>query len=135
MSPFFANKGYHPSLEIDIEQSSGTTFAADLETLNKVHEHCKDELAKANEVYADNANKHQLPFPELQPGDRVWISTKNIRTTRPTPKLSERYIGPFPIDKAISKVAYRVSLPEHLRALHPVFHVSLLEPHVEDTLV
>ena len=47
-------------------------------------------------------------------------------------KLAPRYIGPFSITKRIGKVAYKLELPENLKAIHPVFHVSLLRKYVPD---
>ena len=44
-------------------------------------------------------------------------------------RLAPRYIGPFPIVKKIEKVTYKLELPEDLKAIHPVFHVSLLKKY------
>ncbi|MVG17083.1 hypothetical protein EF849_21885, partial [Aeromonas jandaei] len=37
------------------------------------------------------------------------------------------YIGPFEILDRCGKVAYKLSLPDHLSAVHNVFHVSQLK--------
>jgi len=44
-------------------------------------------------------------------------------------------MGPFKIEEIVgeSKLAYRLQLPPQMR-VHPVFHVSLLEPHKESRL-
>ena len=42
-------------------------------------------------------------------------------------KLAPRYIGPFQILERYGKVAYCLKLPEHLSAVHDVFHVSQLK--------
>ena len=42
-------------------------------------------------------------------------------------KLAPRYIGPFQILERCGKVAYHLKLPEHLSAVHDVFHVSQLK--------
>ena len=42
-------------------------------------------------------------------------------------KLAPRYIGLFQILERCGKVAYRLKLPEHLSAVHDVFHVSQLK--------
>jgi hypothetical protein len=48
-----------------------------------------------------------------------------------TKKLAPRYLGPFKVEQVISPVAYKLKLPNSLR-VHPVFHVSLLQPwHTE----
>ncbi|MBW0585797.1 hypothetical protein O181_125512 [Austropuccinia psidii MF-1] len=64
----------------------------------------------------------------------VWLSSKNIKSTRPTKKLSERWLGPFPILKKVSTHAYHLKLPSQLKAIHPVFHISLLEPVKTSTI-
>ena len=42
-------------------------------------------------------------------------------------KLAPRYIGPFQILERCGKVVYCLKLPEHLSAVHDVFHVSQLK--------
>ncbi|MBW0514975.1 hypothetical protein O181_054690 [Austropuccinia psidii MF-1] len=39
----------------------------------------------------------------------VWLSSKNIKSTRPTKKLSEIWLGPFPILKKVSTHAYHLN--------------------------
>ncbi|MBW0551125.1 hypothetical protein O181_090840 [Austropuccinia psidii MF-1] len=58
----------------------------------------------------------------------VWLASKNIKTTRPTKKLSERWLGPFEVIKKIGSNEYHLKLPEQWKSVHPVFHVSLREP-------
>jgi hypothetical protein len=49
-------------------------------------------------------------------------------------KLTAKYLGPFPVEKVVSPVAYKLHLPKSLK-IHPVFHVSLLQPwHVHPDL-
>ncbi|MBW0571102.1 hypothetical protein O181_110817 [Austropuccinia psidii MF-1] len=58
----------------------------------------------------------------------VWLSSKNIKSTRPTKKLPERWLGPFLILKKVSTHAYHLKLLSQWKSIHPVFHISLLEP-------
>ncbi|MBW0511102.1 hypothetical protein O181_050817 [Austropuccinia psidii MF-1] len=58
----------------------------------------------------------------------VWLSSKNIKSTRPTQKLSEGWLDPFPILKQVSTHAYHLKLPSQWKSIHPFFHISLLEP-------
>ncbi|MBW0480703.1 hypothetical protein O181_020418 [Austropuccinia psidii MF-1] len=64
----------------------------------------------------------------------VWISSKKIKSTRPTKKLSERCLGPFPILNKASTHAYHLKLPSQWKYIHPVFHISLLEPVKTSTI-
>lgn len=41
-------------------------------------------------------------------------------------KLATYYIGPHEVVERISRVTYRLALPESIRQIHNVFHVSLL---------
>src|SRR5262249_89627 len=65
-------------------------------------------------------------------GDQVWLLRRHITTTRPSNKLDYKRLGPFPITAKIGKAAFRLQLPSSMK-IHPVFHVSLLEPfHAND---
>ncbi|MBW0544515.1 hypothetical protein O181_084230 [Austropuccinia psidii MF-1] len=64
----------------------------------------------------------------------VWLSSKNIKSTRLTKKLSERWLGPSPILKKVRTHSYHLKLPYQWKYLHPVFHISLLEPVKSSTI-
>ncbi|MBW0555910.1 hypothetical protein O181_095625 [Austropuccinia psidii MF-1] len=57
----------------------------------------------------------------------VWLSSKNIKSTRPTIKLSEGWLGPFPILKKVVTHVYHLKLPSQWKSIDSVFHISLLE--------
>ncbi|MBW0568649.1 hypothetical protein O181_108364 [Austropuccinia psidii MF-1] len=57
-----------------------------------------------------------------------------MKTTRPTKKLSERWLGPFEVLKKIGSHAYHLKFPQQWNSVHPVFHVSLLEPLKKSTI-
>jgi len=52
----------------------------------------------------------------------------NIKTRCPSKKLDHKNHGPFQIEKLISPLAVRLTLPSRWK-IHNVFHVSLLEPY------
>ncbi|MBW0540205.1 hypothetical protein O181_079920 [Austropuccinia psidii MF-1] len=64
----------------------------------------------------------------------VWLYSKNIRSTRPTNKLSERWLGLFSILKKVSTHANHLKLPSQWKSIHPVYHISLLEPVKTSTI-
>jgi hypothetical protein len=47
-------------------------------------------------------------------------------------KLSPRFVGPFEITERKGTVAYRLALPDSLRHMHDVFHVSVLRHYISD---
>ncbi|MBW0475065.1 hypothetical protein O181_014780 [Austropuccinia psidii MF-1] len=68
----------------------------------------------------------------------VWLSSNNIKSTRPTKKLSERWLGPFTILKKVSTHSYHLKLLSQWKSIHPVFHILFLEkvktstiPHID----
>jgi len=64
----------------------------------------------------------------MKVGDLVMLSSKNLRTRRPSKKLDHKMQGPFEIEKVVSPNVVMLKLPRRWR-LHNVFHVSLLEPY------
>jgi hypothetical protein len=66
-------------------------------------------------------------------GDKVLLSTKylNLKHREPSRKLLPKWIGPFEVVQVVGPVAYKLKMNPGWR-VHPVFHVSLLEPYRED---
>ena len=68
------------------------------------------------------------PQPDIDIGDLVMLNAKNMRTKRPTKKLTPRLYGPFKVREKRGNRAYKLDIPPRWK-IHPVFHVSLLEPY------
>ncbi|MBW0532134.1 hypothetical protein O181_071849 [Austropuccinia psidii MF-1] len=102
--------------------------------LQSVQQVFKEELVTAIKSFKKYADTKIAILPDLQPGDKVWLAFKSIKTTRPTKKLSEIYLGPFEVLKNICSHAYHLKLPQQWNSVHPVFHVSLLEPVNQSTI-
>jgi len=82
----------------------------------------------AQNCYQGPADSKWSPALEIQIGDFVFVLAKFIWTTRPSEKLSEKFLGPFKIIGKPSSHSYQVKLPAHFRSIHSVFHISQLEP-------
>ena len=106
-----------------------------LEKLQAVHADLKVNLRRAQERYKEQHDRHSRPPPAIAVGDRVWLDRRNIRTTRPSQKLDAKRLGPFKVLEVVGdgELAYRLELPPQMR-IHPVFHVSLLDPYRESRL-
>ncbi|KAK3517184.1 hypothetical protein QTP70_000774 [Hemibagrus guttatus] len=68
----------------------------------------------------------RCPHLSYQVGQKVWLSTRNLRLQLPCKKLSPKFIGPFEIVRQVNPVAYRLRLPV-LYHICPTFHVLLLK--------
>nr|XP_054599305.1 uncharacterized protein LOC129163965 [Nothobranchius furzeri] len=79
------------------------------------------------------ADRHRRPAPVYAPGQKVWLSTKDIRLKDTSKKLAPRFIGPYSIVDVISPSTVRLALPSSMR-VHPVFHVSLIKPVLSSPL-
>jgi len=89
-------------------------------------------LAQAQKKYKLYADKKRQDTPTLKVGQRVWLLRRHIHTNWPKSKLDHKRLGPFVISKVVSSVAFELNLPPSMK-IHNVFHVSLLEPAVENT--
>ncbi|MBW0503292.1 hypothetical protein O181_043007 [Austropuccinia psidii MF-1] len=119
--------GRNPSF--DSTHISQDTPAANLSTkLQSVQQVVEEELESAIKPFKKYAYRNRAIPPDFQLGDKVWLDSKNIKTTRPTKKLSERWLGPFEVLKKIGSNSYHLKLPQQGKSVHPVFHVSLSEP-------
>ena len=79
-----------------------------------------------------SANQRRRAAPDLVVGLKVWLLRRHVHTTRPSNKVDVRRLGPFSILEQIGSSAFRLALPSAIK-IHPVFHVSLLEPHVANS--
>jgi hypothetical protein len=112
------------------KESPGVSRSDFVEQMVRIRSIAHLLLCKAQKTQAKYANKNRKPM-EFQIGDKVWISTINVSTTRPCKKLDYKKIGPYEVIAKVGKVSYEVQLPRNLR-IFPIFHVSLLEPYYED---
>jgi hypothetical protein len=135
ITPFFANKGYHPAIEVYPERDVASVHARNYAVnLQELHKFLHSEITLAQERYKEQADRHRIPFPPLSIGDSVFVISKNIKTTHPTRKFTEQLLGPYEVIAKPSTHAYTLRLPKSMRSIHPVFHVSQLEPFAPSSI-
>jgi len=124
------NKGIHPDSELVVKNWEGTW------------QEIRETIQQAQESQRKWHNQKRQPAPEYvtledvtqgraKKVDRVMLNCKNLRTKRPMEKLDNKMFGPFVVKRKVGSRAYEIELPERWD-IHPVFHVSLLEPYHED---
>ena len=129
LSPFFANKGYHPNISVHPERDLASARAKDFVTdLDDIHHELRKHITEAQQCYQGPANKRQSPAPDFQVGQHAFVLAKFFHSTRLTKKFSEKYLGPFEIITKARTHSFTLRLPDTLRTVHPVFHISMLEP-------
>ena len=134
MTPFCANKGTHPIFDPSIIRESIIPQAEEL--IQQLHRICLElqaNLKYAQGNYMKQANKTRSEQPIINLGDLVFLNRKNIRTNRPSKKLDDKKLGPFKVIRAINPIAFELKLPNTMK-IHPVFHISLLEPKTKDLI-
>src|ERR1700676_2329771 len=135
ISPFFANKGYHPNITVysdcDLTSAKAQEFVADLD---KLHQELRHQIAKAQKRYQGPADARRTPAPDFKVGDMVYVKAEHFRTTRPSRKLSEKNLGPYKIIPQAGRSSFTLRLPDHLRDVHPIFHIAQLEPTTPNTI-
>ena len=67
-------------------------------------------------------------------GQQAFVKAKFFHSTRPSKKLSKKFLGPFDIIAQPGTHSFTLRLPDSMRMVHPVFHVSMLEPATPNTI-
>lgn len=125
-SPFEANYGYSPLMDLETGISNRNPQVVPLlQTIRDTHRFVKQEIRHAQARYKRHADKHRRQGPEFSIGDMVWLSTDNIKTTRPMKKLDHQWIGPYPVTRSVGGKAFELGLPAGTR-IYNVFHPSRL---------
>ena len=128
-SPFYANYGLEPKAYGEPREYETLAEHARIgvEHLKTLHENLAMDIKFFSERAAVYANQKRIGGPQLQVGDKVYLLRRNIKTKRPSSKLDHKKLGAFTISEIKGPVNYKLDLPKSMK-IHPVFHVSLLEP-------
>jgi len=124
------NKGIHPDSELVVKDWEGT-WQVIRETIKQAEESQRKWHDHKRQPVPDYVTLEDVSQGRAKKADRVMLNRKNLRTKRPMEKLDHKMFGPFVVKRKVGSKAYEVELPERWD-IHPVFHVSLLEPYRED---
>ena len=140
LTPFFANKGYHPRMTFGPSLKDPESTRERLlmnradniaDEMERIVTYARENAIQAGKIMTAQANKHRRPV-EYEIGDYVWLDRRNIKTARPSDKLDDKYLGPYLVTKKRGQ-AYELELPETMQ-IHPVFHSWLLRKDPQDPL-
>lgn len=134
ISPFQCVLGFQPPLCPWIPSSTEVQAVDDwFRRAERVWEDTHVQIGRAIRRQKSAADRRRRDAPEYQPGDRVWLSTRDLRLRLPCRKLSPRFVGPFRVLRRVNPTAVTLALPAHYR-ISPTFHVSLLRPVIPGPL-
>ncbi|GKA16080.1 putative reverse transcriptase domain-containing protein [Tanacetum coccineum] len=103
------------------------------ETTEKISQ-IKDKLKTVRDCQKSYVDKRRKPL-EFKEGDHLLLKVapwKCVVCFGKKGKLAPRFVGPFEITERISKVAYRLRLPQELNNVHDTFYVSNLKKCLAD---
>jgi hypothetical protein len=128
-TPFLLDTGRHLRMGFELAQ-----LPSHLETVNKFTDwmnsalmEAKSALAKAQDDMSRYYDRHQ----ELAPGDKVYLYSSDIRTSRPSKKLAHRFLGLYVVECCVGANAYCLQLPKSMSHLHPSSQWSNCRPHLQ----
>ena len=98
-----------------LEIESANDFATQMQGIQSA---LQDEMQYAQDVYEDQSNRHRQPAPDYSEGDLVYLSSRNLRTLRPSKKLDWKQLGPYPVEARVGSHAYRIQMPGSVRILY-----------------
>jgi len=135
-SPFLLDTGRLPCMDFEPRQNpSGLETVNEFtERMRTAIEEAKSAIHKAQDDMKRYYDCRRTPAPVFNPGDKVFLDASDIRTTRPSQKLSHRRLGPFVVERRIGPMAYCLKLPHWMKQLHPVFNIVKLTPAPDDPI-
>ena len=96
--------------------------------MQTIHQQASQSLEKTREAMRRYQERKAKQLPDFKVGELVILNAKNIRTKHPSKKLAPKLYCPFKIREQRGELAYKLEISDQWK-IHPVFHVSLLEPY------
>src|SRR6266545_8348942 len=91
-------------------------------------------MAKVQLRFQKAADARRMPLPNFTLGECAYVKECYFHTRRPTKKLAKKYLGPYDLIAQVGTHSFTLKLPNALQSVHPIFHVSMLEPHTPSSI-
>jgi hypothetical protein len=134
-SPFFTNKGYHLNITVHPERELALQHACEFVVdLDELHTELRSQLSATQKHYQGPINHQWTSAPDFEVGEQAFVKAENICTTCPYKKLSEKALDRSTSLHNLVPTPVTLQLLDHLHTIHPVFHISQLEPATPNTI-
>jgi len=133
MLPFKANYRQDPRMGFEGRKKGKYVGAENfVEKMKEIQEEAKVALEKAQEDIKKYADRRRSEVDEYKVEDLVMLSTKDLKyqmVGRRTEKLTERFVGPYKVQKIVSSNAVKLELPSTVK-IHLVVNISRIRYYV-----
>jgi hypothetical protein len=120
---------YHRNPEMQFKEPKASHLKSEiqadatLERLAETHRTLCENIVDAQQRQTKYAGGKVITFNNA---DKVWLSTKHFRTTRPSKQLDYKCTGLYTVSKVINRNAHKLDLAKTMQN-HNVFQVSQLD--------
>ncbi len=138
---FLVNYEFEPRLSFDpITKTDGTAKERILikkaknisDEMKKIWNFTKNNLVVTQKSQKRFVDVHKTKTPVYKIKNKIWLSTRNLKTEKSVKKLNHKMIDPFKIKK-ILKQNCQLKLPP-LMKIHDIFHIFFLRRNLDDPL-
>ena len=131
MSPFFVNMGANPTDFSNLLSASSNVSAEEFaKQMKDLHDIMKHNLQKAADDMKRFHDQHAGDLSVFNKGNKVFLDGHNLKTSRLTSKMEDKWFGPFTVLEKVGISAYCLKIPCTWKHVHPIFNVILLKPAV-----
>ena len=129
---FMAKYGRKLRMGVDIRRKGKVEKATEfVERMRRVQKEARTALKKVQDKMRRQADRGRQEVEEWKRGEKVMPSTKDlVFKERPAKKLMEKYVGPYKIERVVSKNAVKLKLLASMR-IHLVVNVSRIVRYKE----
>ncbi len=141
MTFFYFNKEFHPRISFDSDMTDYKTTCERLEArkaddiviqMKELLNFNRQQLKKTKLIIEVQINKHRRDVI-YEVNDWVWLSFRNVKTTRLCKDLKDKQLDLYQITVKVS-IFYHLRLSVSMKHLHSMFSSKLLWSYSEDSL-
>ena len=114
LSPFQCAYGYQPPLFPELETEVRVPSAqALIRRSRRVWSRVRQMLLRSSGRSKRMADRQRIPAPSYRPGQRVWLSTRNLPLHVESYKLAPQFVGPLPVTPLWLQILFQTQDKEH----------------------